>query len=37
MIGGVSTLGAAGYIIGAYLGWHLLRTIRKTGEIDSKQ
>jgi ubiquinone biosynthesis protein len=32
MIGGVSALGGAGYIVGAYLGWHLLRTIRKTGD-----
>jgi ubiquinone biosynthesis protein len=36
MVGGVSALGAAGYIVGAYLGRHLLRTIRKTGDIDFK-
>jgi ubiquinone biosynthesis protein len=37
MIVGVSALGGAGYIVGAYLGWHLLRAIRKTGDIDPKE
>jgi ubiquinone biosynthesis protein len=37
MIGGVSALGGAGYIVGAYLGWRLLRAIRKTGDIDPKE
>jgi ubiquinone biosynthesis protein len=37
MIGGVSALSCAGYIVGVYLGWRLLRAIRKTGDIDSKE
>ena len=37
LIGGVSLLGGAGYAVGAYLGWHLLRALRKTGGIADKE
>jgi ubiquinone biosynthesis protein len=36
-ISGVSVLGGAGYLIAAYLGWRLLRAIKKSGDINSKQ
>jgi ubiquinone biosynthesis protein len=34
-IAGVSAFGAAGYLIAAYLGWRLLRAIKKSGDINS--
>jgi ubiquinone biosynthesis protein len=37
LIAGVSVFGAAGYLMAAYLGWRLLRAIRKSGDINSKQ
>jgi len=33
---GVSVFGALGYLISLYLGWRLMRAIRKSGNIDSK-
>lgn len=33
---GVSVFGALGYALSLYLGWRLLRAIRKSGNIDSK-
>lgn len=32
----ISIFGALGYLISVYLGWRLLRAIRKSGNIDSK-
>jgi len=37
MVAGVSVFGGAGYLIAAYLGWRLLRAIKKSGDIDSKK
>ena len=34
---GVSLFGGAGYLIAAYLGWRLLRAIKKSGDINSQQ
>jgi len=34
---GVSVFGAAGYLIAAYFAWRLLRAIKKSGDINSKQ
>jgi ubiquinone biosynthesis protein len=36
-IAGVSVFGGAGYLLAAYLGWCLLRAIKKSGDIDSKK
>jgi ubiquinone biosynthesis protein len=36
-LGGVSVVGAAGYFVAAYLGWRLVRAIKKSGDINSKQ
>ncbi len=36
-ISGVSVFGGAGYLMAAYLGWRLLRAIRRSGDIDSKK
>ncbi|MBB5036954.1 ABC1 kinase family protein [Prosthecobacter dejongeii] len=36
LLWGVSVFGALGYMISVYLGWRLLRAIRKSGNIDSK-
>lgn len=33
---GVSIFGAAGYMISVFLGWRLMRAIRKSGNINSK-
>ncbi len=33
---GVSVFGALGYVLSVYLGWRLLRAIRKSGNIQSK-
>ena len=33
---GVSVFGALGYLLSVYLGWRLLRAIRKSGNINSK-
>lgn len=33
---GVSVFGALGYLVSLYLGWRLLRAIRKSGNIQSK-
>jgi ubiquinone biosynthesis protein len=37
VIAGVSVFGAAGYLIAAYFGWRLLRAIKKSGDLHSKQ
>ena len=37
LIGGVSLLGAAGYAVGACLGWRLLCALRKTGGIADRK
>jgi ubiquinone biosynthesis protein len=37
VVAGVSIFGAAGYMFAAYLGWRLLRAIKKSGDINSKQ
>jgi ubiquinone biosynthesis protein len=37
LIHGVSVFGAAGYLMAAYFGWHLLRAIKKSGDIHSKE
>jgi ubiquinone biosynthesis protein len=34
---GVSIMGAAGYLAAVYLGWRLLRAIKKSGDLDSKE
>lgn len=36
LLWGVSIFGALGYLLSVYLGWRLLRAIRKSGNIDSK-
>jgi ubiquinone biosynthesis protein len=36
-ISGVSIFGAAGYLMAAYFGWRLLRAIKKSGDINSKE
>jgi ubiquinone biosynthesis protein len=36
LLWGVSVFGALGYLISLMLGWRLLRAIRKSGNIDSK-
>jgi ubiquinone biosynthesis protein len=36
LLGGVSVFGAVGYLFSAFLIWRLLRAIRKSGDIDSK-
>jgi ubiquinone biosynthesis protein len=36
LLGGVSIFGALGYAMSLWLGWRLLRAIRKSGSIDSK-
>ena len=33
---GISVFGALGYVISLFLGWRLLRAIRKSGNINSK-
>jgi len=33
----VSIFGAAGYLVAAYLGWRLLRAIKKSGDINSRK
>jgi ubiquinone biosynthesis protein len=37
VIAGVSVFGAAGYLFAAYLGWRLLRAIKKSGDINSRK
>ena len=37
MIAGVSAFGGAGYLVAVYLGWRLLRAIKKSGVINSKK
>jgi len=34
---GVSVFGGAGYLVAIYLGWRLLRAIKKSGDISSKK
>jgi ubiquinone biosynthesis protein len=34
---GVSIFGGAGYLVAIYLGWRLLRAIKKSGDISSKK
>jgi ubiquinone biosynthesis protein len=34
---GVSVFGGLGYLMAAYFGWRLLRAIKKSGDINSKQ
>lgn len=36
LLGGVSVFGALGYLLSLYLGWRVLRAIRKSGNIDSQ-
>ncbi len=36
LLGGVSIFGALGYAISLWLGWRLLRAIRKSGNLNSK-
>jgi ubiquinone biosynthesis protein len=36
LLWGVSVFGALGYLLSLWLGWRLLRAIRKSGNIDSK-
>jgi ubiquinone biosynthesis protein len=36
-IAGVSVFGGAGYLVAAYLGWRLLRAIKKSGDIHSEK
>lgn len=37
LIADVSVFGAAGFLMAAYLGWRLLRAIKKSGDIDSRK
>ena len=37
MLAGVSIFGAAGYLVAVYLGWRLLRAIKKSGNINSRK
>ena len=37
VLAGVSIFGVAGYLFAAYLGWRLLRAIKKSGDINSKK
>jgi len=37
VLAGISIFGAAGYLVAAYLGWRLLRAIKKSGDINSKK
>jgi ubiquinone biosynthesis protein len=37
VLAGVSVFGAAGYVVAAYLGWRLLRAIKKSGDINSRK
>jgi ubiquinone biosynthesis protein len=36
-IAGVSVFGGAGYLVSLYLGWRLLRAIKKSGDLHSKK
>ncbi len=36
-LGGVSLFGGAGYLVAIYLGWRLLRAIKKSGDLNSKK
>jgi ubiquinone biosynthesis protein len=36
-LAGISVVGAIGYVIAMYLGWRLLRAIKKSGDISSKK
>ena len=36
LLGGVSVFGAVGYIASVYLGWKLLRAVKHTGSVESK-
>jgi ubiquinone biosynthesis protein len=37
VLAGVSVFGGAGYLVAIYLGWRLLRAIKKSGDISSKK
>jgi ubiquinone biosynthesis protein len=37
VLAGVSVFGGAGYLVSLYLGWRLLRAIKKSGDINSKK
>jgi ubiquinone biosynthesis protein len=37
VLAGVSVFGVAGYLVSVYLGWRLLRAIKKSGDISSKK
>ena len=37
LIYGVSVFGGVGYLMAAYFGWHLLRAIKKSGDINSNK
>jgi ubiquinone biosynthesis protein len=36
-VAGVSIIGGAGYLASVYLGWRLLRAIKKSGDLNSKK
>jgi ubiquinone biosynthesis protein len=36
-LGGVSVVGALGYVVAVYLGWRLVRAIKKSGNLNSKE
>ncbi len=36
VLGGVSVFGAAGYVISVYLGWKLLRAVKHSGSVNSR-
>lgn len=36
VLGGVSVFGAAGYMLSLYLGWKLLRAVRHSGNVESR-
>ena len=36
LVWGVSVFGAAGYLVSVWLGWRVLRAVKKTGDVHSK-
>jgi ubiquinone biosynthesis protein len=36
LLGGVSVFGAAGYLLSVYLGWKLLRAVKHSGSVESR-
>lgn len=37
IVGNISVFGAAGYVISVYMGWKLLRAIRRSGNVEGKE